>query len=757
MNIICTFEAITDPVIPMTKKIPIFLYIVIMAVLAVATLMEWRFGTPFIKDHIYRQWWFVILWSLLFLYIILLIIKLKLYSRISVFFIHLSFLFILGGGFLTFLTGKSSTLHLRQQQSVNYGINTDKNTKLVLPFDIILESFEIEYYPGTNTPADYISHISIEGTKKVRMTVSMNRIGSYQGYRLYQNSYDRDLQGSNLTVKYDPWGIGITYFGYLLFFIGIVFYFFSPKSNFRKLLRHPLLKISLIAIPISVCGCGKTYGSGTLPGDMANDFGEILIYHNGRIMPLQTYAKDFTLKLSGKNHYLDFSPEQVLAGWIFYPREWQQEPMIKVKNKSLRTQYQWGKNIALSDLFDESGRYKFTSQTNSSGNQGKVSPVLKSIGEINEKVELIMMLQSGIPLKIFPVMEGGFIRWYSPADSLPPAVPSEQRLFIKNYFGLLHTAITNHDHVQMEFLFRALKNYQRDIAGESMPSPAKIRTEILYNRINFSSVLFKGNLTAGILALLYFILTLFGKLQRTSLIRKLFLGYLIIAFIFHSGGLILRSVISGHLPMSNGFETMLFVSGCIMLITLLFQRRIPLLMPSGLLLSGFTLLVAHISSMNPQITPLVPVLNSPLLSLHVSVIMFSYALFAFLFLNGILSISLYYIQKRNHPYIAVKHLLQLTLVSRIFLYPAVFLLGTGIFIGAIWANISWGTYWSWDPKEVWALITFMMYGLALHFPINGKSGKPIRFHLFLILAFGTVLMTYFGVNFLLGGMHSYGG
>uniref|UniRef100_UPI00259B0C22 cytochrome c biogenesis protein n=1 Tax=Xylanibacter rodentium TaxID=2736289 RepID=UPI00259B0C22 len=163
-----------------------------------------------------------------------------------------------------------------------------------------------------------------------------------------------------------------------------------------------------------------------------------------------------------------------------------------------------------------------------------------------------------------------------------------------------------------------------------------------------------------------------------------------------------------------------------------------------------TLLVASLGQMNPQITPLMPVLLSPWLSVHVSVIMVAYALCAFIMLNGVTALILRALNKGGGE-MQVK----LMLVSRIFLYPAVLLLGAGIFIGAVWANVSWGRYWAWDPKEVWALICFLIYGLAFHLQSIPLFRRPLFFHVFMVVAFLSLLMTYFGVNSLLGGMHSY--
>lgn len=171
----------------------------------------------------------------------------------------------------------------------------------------------------------------------------------------------------------------------------------------------------------------------------------------------------------------------------------------------------------------------------------------------------------------------------------------------------------------------------------------------------------------------------------------------------------------------------------------------------GLLMSGFMLLVSHLGEMDPSITPRMPVLNSSLLSIHVSIIMISYALLSLTFISAI-AYFLTCNSKRESVMAANR---QLTILSQIFLYPAITTLGLGIFIGAIWANISWGSYWGWDPKETWALITFMIYAIPLHTKSFSALGKPKNYHLFMLLSFFSILMTYFGVNYILGGMHSY--
>ena len=281
-------------------------------------------------------------------------------------------------------------------------------------------------------------------------------------------------------------------------------------------------------------------------------------------------------------------------------------------------------------------------------------------------------------------------------------------------------------------------------------SRQKIQAEILYNRIPFSKILFITLLTAGIAAGALQLVRMLKSRRAPRLESHLWSVLLCTAALFHTAGYGLRWYVSGNIPLGNGFETLQFAAAAVLWLTVALHRRFSSILPCGLLLSGFALLTAYMGEMNPRITPLVPVLSSPWLSWHVSSIMIAYALFALMFLNGIF--ALLPVMRRNS---ARRQAAQLTLLSRLMLYPAECLLGIGIVLGAVWANVSWGSYWSWDPKEAWALIAFIVYSVPFHHTGLRWLSSPRRFHLYMIAAFGVVLMTYFGVNYLLGGMHSY--
>lgn len=628
---------------------------------------------------------------------VVVLVRLRLWRHLPTLLLHGSFLVILAGAMITFAGGRKGYVHLIAGNKVSSFVEQESGREIDLPFTLLLDSFRVEYYPGTEAPADYISHIRVlrpgqgADSSSCSRTVSMNRILSEQGFRFYQSSFDEDRQGSWLTVNHDPWGIGITYAGYILLGISMIGMLFGRRGEFRRLMNHPLLKKGGVFCLLLLAGSMQVQGR-TLPAlsiRQADSLAsEQVIYHD-RVVPFNTLARDFVMKLTGRPSYAGLTPEQVIGGWLLRPEVWQYEPMIYIKNRelcrllNLETSY-----ASVADLFDGQ-RYRLQDFWQGGRETGrKMSPLEKAIVETDEKVGLILMLQKGTLIRPLP----------------------------------------------------------KDGGVKPLPSP-KVRAELIYNRIPFSKCLFMFNLTVGLLAFFHLVYCgLRHASERRALsrrINRLFVAALYAAFLFQLFGYGLRWYVGGRIPLSNGYETMQFMALCTLLLACLFRRRFPFTVPFGFLLSGFALLVAHLGQMNPQITPLMPVLVSPWLSMHVSLIMMSYALFAFMMLNGILALCI-----RRHGKM-------LMLLSRLLLYPANFFLGAGIFMGAVWANVSWGRYWAWDPKEVWALITFLVYGMAFHAKSLPAFRRPLFFHIYMIAAFLTVLMTYFGVNYILGGMHSY--
>jgi ABC-type transport system involved in cytochrome c biogenesis permease subunit len=347
----------------------------------------------------------------------------------------------------------------------------------------------------------------------------------------------------------------------------------------------------------------------------------------------------------------------------------------------------------------------------------------------------------------------GHVTWLQPTQQIEAGISKSDSVFVRNALTLYYYALQENKEKESTAIIKAIAGFQQQNAKHVLPSEQKRDIEIFYLKAGFTSLLFKVNLTLGLLAFLAF----FSFRGKTKKVSQLFLYSMLIAsFIVLTISIGLRAYIAGRLPMSDGFETMLVIAWCAMLPALFLSRRMSLVIPFGFLLSGFALLVAHLGMSNPKITPLMPVLSSPLLSIHVSVIMLAYTLLAFVAINSLTTLIQILVTRSKDALVMNTILERNKIYSLLCLYPAILFLGTGIFIGAVWANVSWGRYWAWDPKEVWALITFLVYGLTLHPNILFIANK-FWFHVFGLLAFSTVLMTYFGVNYMLGGMHSYAG
>ena len=753
----------------MVKKIIFILYILVLVCMAAATIVEKSQGTDYAHAHYYGAWWFILIWAVLAALGAFYIIKRKVKCA-STLALHLSFIIILAGALLTHISAKRGMIHLRIGQPTDTYMAQDEEQGMKeekLPFSLCLQKFEAKMHDGTNAVADYSSKFTvIDGDDKSEGEVSMNNIYSHRSYRLYQSSYDEDGKGSVLAINADPYGIPVTYTGYALLFISLVWMLFDPKGGYRKLLKSPLLKKgALITALILSMGNIQTLHAesatgnlqnAVLPKETAEKFGELHILYNDRICPVQTFALDFCKKIYGARSYQGLTAEQVLSGWVFYGNTWANEPFIKIKSGEMKTAMNLPDYASLNTFFNrEMGGYTIGQYVQEYYN-GQQDKFHQQAADIDGKIQIIMELREGISLKVLPYtftknvkatkdhpfIKAGTTTWFSPVDKLPQAVEQQHALYIKNVFSLLNGDVKAGNISRVNEFFVKMKKYQEVSSGNSLPTNTQYKAERINNAFPFATILFMANLTLGFIALFYTIYRMTKKkeIKALNIALPILLGVSFLALTF---GLALRWIISGNVPMSNGYESMLTVAWFVMLISILMQLRIRIVMVFGFLISGFFLLVSHINQMDPAIGQMMPVLNSPLLSIHVSIIMMSYALLSLTFICGIMGICL-----RSHGE-------ELQALSRIFLYPALTTMGFGIFIGAIWANVSWGNYWSWDSKETWALITFMIYAVVVHTQSLPVFRKPLVYHIYITLAFLSIAMTYFGVNYFLTGMHSY--
>ena len=753
----------------MVKKIIFILYILVLVCMAAATIVEKSQGTDYAHTHYYGAWWFILIWAVLAALGAFYIIKRKVKCA-STLALHLSFIIILAGALLTHISAKRGMIHLRIGQPTDTYMAQDEEQGMKeekLPFSLCLQKFEAKMHDGTNAVADYSSKFTvIDGDDKSEGEVSMNNIYSHRSYRLYQSSYDEDGKGSVLAINADPYGIPVTYTGYALLFISLVWMLFDPKGGYRKLLKSPLLKKGALmtALILSMGNIQTLHAesatgnlqNAVLPKETAEKFGELHILYNDRICPVQTFALDFCKKIYGARSYQGLTAEQVLSGWVFYGNTWASEPFIKIKSGEMKTAMNLPDYASLNTFFNrEMGGYTIGQYVQEYYN-GQQDKFHQQAADIDGKIQIIMELREGISLKVLPYtftknvkatkdhsfIKAGTTTWFSPVDKLPQAVEHQHALYIRNVFSLLNGDVKAGNTSRVNEFFVKMKKYQEVSSGNSLPTATQYKAERINNAFPFATILFMANLTLGFIALFYTIYRMTKKREVKVLDIALPI-LLVVSFLALTFGLVLRWIISGNVPMSNGYESMLTVAWFVMLIAIFMQFRIRLVMVFGFLLSGFFLLVSHINQMDPAIGQMMPVLNSPLLSMHVSIIMMSYALLSLTFICGIMGICM-----RSHGE-------ELQALSRVFLYPALTCMGFGIFIGAIWANVSWGNYWSWDSKETWALITFMIYAVVVHTQSLPVFRKPLVYHIYITLAFLSIAMTYFGVNYFLTGMHSY--
>lgn len=713
---------------------------VLLLLLMVATIAEQIIGTKATIEKIYTSPITIALWIATVCCSLAYLFQRKVQKNIITFLIHFSFVVILLGALVTHIFGQQGKVRLRLNESENMYLDSDDLVR-TFPFAMELNDFHLEYYRGTRSPMDFVSKIKIiDGREETFGTVSMNNVFVYRNYRFYQLSYDANMQGVSFAVSYDPYGIAITYVGYALLFFSFFAFFWQKNTMFRQLLKkRSLLLFFAIAMPFFVKATPRT-----LQPALADKFTQLHVYYNDRVCPLSTLANDFCQKIYGKTSYQGFSAEQVLVGWLFYYDDWKTEPMIKIKGEDVRKQLGIkGKYACLNDFVDYRG-YKLEKLLR--------ERMDKNVQSADEKFNLIAMISTGSLFRVFPYKNtGNELFWYSWTDRLPADIPLENWQMIKGSMSFVMQEIEHGRFASAADGLERIGEYQKVEAGEeNLPSEIRFVAEQIYNHLHVTKPLAFVCLTLGLLLFAVYIYCFSMERKPNRIVSYFSVGVLSAVLVFLTLLIVLRGFVSGHLPLSNGFETMQFLAWTSLLLSLLFNKKIPLLLPFGLLLCGLSLLVAMMGEANPKITNLMPVLSSPLLSIHVMIIMLSYALLAFVMLNGLTAVFLHLFSKNSDMQIV-----HLKTVSQLMLYPAVFCLAIGIFVGAIWANLTWGRYWGWDPKEVWALITLMIYSLALHTDSLPMFRKPMFFHLFAVVAFLAVLFTYFGVNFLLGGLHSY--
>ncbi|WP_420601414.1 cytochrome c biogenesis protein CcsA [Flagellimonas sp.] len=666
-----------------------------------------------------------------------------------------------------------------------------------LPFSIKLNDFIAEKYPGTESGyKSFMSKVTIEDERPFDYDIYMNHILDHRGYRFFQSSFHPDEKGTVLSVNHDFWGTWITYIGYFLLYLGLMGIMFFGKTRFRDL-QQALEKVKkkkaalgvmafLMATSLVTAQQNDTDGhehanlptqqqvdsiirSTIVAEEHAEKFGALVIQdEGGRMKPIHTFASEVLRKLSGENNYEGLTANQVFLSMMMNPGVWYNTEFIKLakkENDSIRKIIGVPKRtefVKATDFFDAQGNFKLRSYIEKATSTNNPSNFEKDFKKVFERLNLLDIALSGQIIKIFPLLNDENNKWISAVEYRSGQYQVSDSLysnFIKNampyYLGTLKSAITSNDYSQPDKLLEAFKQNQKNHGAEVLPEEHKIQAEILYNKLDIFNRLYRYYGLVGLLLFFILILQIFKERRLLDAAVYLLKGTIILLFIWHTAGLIMRWYISGHAPWSDAYESILYVAWATVGISLAFVKKSEFAVACGAFGASLLLAVAHQSWVDPAVANLVPVLDSYWLMIHVAVIVGSYGPLTVGMILGVISLLLIILTTEKNKQRMEINLRELTIINELALTAGLVMLTIGNFLGGQWANESWGRYWGWDPKETWALISIMVYAFVLHMRlVPGLRGKW-TFSFASVIAFASIMMTYFGVNFYLVGLHSY--
>ena len=655
---------------------------------------------------------------------------------------------------------------------VRYGPKT-----IELPFSLRLNDFILDRYPASNSPSSFASEVTLVDSRKDLkrdFRIFMNNVLDYEGYRFFQSSYDKDELGSVLSVNHDELGKNITYFGYALMILAMFLAIFEKSTRFQTLIRSKnttvyalafLMFAGLTLVPTKSANAQNNLQKlEKIPSQHLEKFSKLIVQgYSGRFKPINSVTDETFRKFSRQNKYKGLTSDQVFLGLMLDPEFWMRQNLIKVSNDELKSIIgNTGSRASFNNFFNQNQQpsYKLSKSIDEAyrKNPAERTTFDKDVITVDERVNVFYMAANGKFLNIFPVPNQPDEPWKNSVDVLS-GFPSQDSAFVKTiigyYLAALNKGITTNQWDDADFYLNAIHSYQQKYAAESIKEIANFDLEVLYNRFDiFKNLALFDGLIGFILLILLFIRILQPqykfKWAINISIMLLFLG-----FIAHTGGLALRWYIAGHAPWSNGYESMIFIGWASMLAGFSFYKKAPMALAATSVLTFLILYVAHLSWMNPEITNLAPVLKSYWLTIHVAVITASYGFFALGSFLGIINLFLILLQNRKNTSRIQLKIKELTRINEASLIAGIYLLTIGTFLGGIWANESWGRYWGWDPKETWAFITILVYAFLLHMRSIPGLQNPFAFNVGSIFSYSAVLMTYFGVNYYLSGLHSY--
>jgi cytochrome c-type biogenesis protein CcsB len=661
-----------------------------------------------------------------------------------------------------------------------------------LPFSLKLNDFIAEKYPGTEKGySSFMSKITVEDPERpFDYDIYMNHILDHKGYRFFQAQFDPDEKGTILSVNHDFWGTWISYFGYFLLFTSMVAIMFYGNTRFKdlgKMLSKVRSKKAALAV-LMLFGLTATAQENhehstmlptqqqidsVLQNTLVNEehakaFGELVIQDDGgRMKPVHTFTSELLRKLYKGNSYNNMNANQVMLSMMQSPAAWYNVNFIYItkKNDSIRKIIGVPadqKYVKATDFFDAKGNFKLSPYLQEAYATNTPNQFQKAFKEFDLKLGLLNRALSGEIFKIYPLLNDENNKWISRTDFSTGQYQVQDSLyanFIKNslpfYLMTLRQSKATGNYDEANKILEAFKQNQKNYGAEILPSEKKIKAEILYNEVNIFEKLLMYYMTVGVLMFIVIIIQIFKDAKWARLVINFCKVALLLLFVTQTAGLAFRWYISGHAPWSDAYESVIYVAWATMAIGLLFYKKSDLTVAATAFVTSIILWGAHMNWLDPAIANLQPVLNSYWLMIHVAIIVGSYGPFTLGMILGVVGLILMVFTTKKNKKKMQLSLQEITIINELALTVGLVMLTIGNFLGGMWANESWGRYWGWDPKETWALISIMIYAFVLHMRlIPGLRGKW-TFNFMSIAAYASIMMTYFGVNFYLVGLHSY--
>jgi cytochrome c-type biogenesis protein CcsB len=669
------------------------------------------------------------------------------------------------------------------------------STKIPLPFAIACRDFQLDRYPGSEAPSSFASEVTIVDQKnnyKRNQRIFMNHVMDYQGFRFFQSAYDLDdpktpenEEGTRLSVNADWWGTNITYLGYLLMTIGMVLSLFAPTGRFKELndllkksreKREALLKLLVLLISLSgfsMANAQDNHDHASAPSkaifrviskEHSDELANLLVQNfEGRIAPFHTLCDEFLRKIHRKNKFENYNAVQTIMSMHMYPQHWMIQKIIQVPS-NLRAAFQLkGEYASFQDLADrQSGQFKLLKEYQLAFQrmESKRNEFDKKLIKVAERFQVVESIFTWQNMKIIPLKGDAGNKWYVPLTMELMQKDSVSSQMALKYIAGLDKAAKSGSYSKVSASLKELIAFQRATSTKIVPSETAVKIEVSYNKMTIFKNAMNSYLVIGFVLLVLFFIRIFVKPseksnKRYNVISKLFTALLIVIFVYHGVGLGFRWYISGHAPWSNGYEAIIFIGWVTMIAGFLFAKKNPVILAGTAILAFLMIFVSEMNLLDPEITPLQPVLKSYWLMIHVAIITGSYGFLGLGAILGFFNLTLYLFRNQKNGQIVTLNINEITYVSEMTITIGLFMLTIGTFLGGIWANESWGRYWGWDPKETWALVSVLVYAVILHLRyIPALKGKFL-FNAVSLWGYTAILFTFFGVNFYLVGLHSY--